>query len=320
MSGVQPESDPLGRQLVLDEVFDLSLYRALRGVASGRLRDVLDELIQVETRHVAFWQEFFGLKELVALNSGRRLKLVMLAGVCRIFGNAAIHVVLEAIEVHGVRKYLRVWERYRDGPLGGAVRGILEDEFKHEDMIVTGEAERRINPETVRNVFLGLNDGLVEILGAVSGFFAAFGSSIAVLAAGLTVAVAGALSMAAGAYIGASSEAEVQATEDARRRFLGETVVKTDGQGPIAAALVVGLGYIAGALVPVLPVLFGAKSMLPTVLAAGTTIIAVSAIVAFISGMDVRRRIAQNALVTGIAIVVTYSIGLAAKRVWGIAL
>lgn len=319
MSGVQPESDPLGRQLVLDEIFDLSLYRALRGVASGRLRDVLDELIQVETRHVAFWQEFFGLKELVALDSGRRLKLVMLAGVCRIFGNAAIHVVLEAIEVHGVRKYLRVWERYRDGPLGGAVRGILEDEFKHEDMIVTGEAERRINPETVRNVFLGLNDGLVEILGAVSGFFAAFGSSIAVLAAGLTVAVAGALSMAAGAYIGASSQAEVQATEDARRRFLGETVVKTDGQGPIAAALVVGLGYFAGALVPVLPVLFGAKSMLPTVLAAGTTIIAVSAIVAFISGMQVRRRITQNALVTGIAVAVTYTIGLLAKSVWGVA-
>ena len=44
---------------------------------------------------------------------------------------------------------------------------------------------------------------------------------MAVLAAGLTVAVAGALSMAAGAYIAASSEAEVQATEDARRRFLG---------------------------------------------------------------------------------------------------
>ena len=51
MSGVQPGSDPLGRQLDLDEIFDLSLYRALRGVASGRLRDVLDELIQVETRH-----------------------------------------------------------------------------------------------------------------------------------------------------------------------------------------------------------------------------------------------------------------------------
>lgn len=316
----QRSSDPLGRQLVLDEIFDLSLYRALRGAARGRLRDVLDELIQTETRHVAFWQDFFGLKELVALDPGRRLRLALLTGVCRIGGNTAIHVVLEAIEVHGVRKYLRVWERYRDGPLGGAVRGILEDEFKHEDMIVTGEAERRINPETVRNVFLGLNDGLVEILGAVSGFFAAFGASVAVLAAGFTVAVAGALSMAAGAYIGASSEAEVEATEDARRRFLGETVAPVVSQGPLAAALVVGLGYFAGALVPVLPVLFGAKGMLPTVVTAGTTIVAVSAIVAFISGMDVRRRIAQNALVTGIAVAVTYAIGLLAKRVWGVAL
>ena len=311
-------SDPLARQLVLDEIFDLSLYRALRPVAGARLRDMLDELIQTETRHVAFWQEFFGLKDLRALDSGRRLRLAVLTGVCRVFGDAAIHVVLEAIEVHGVRKYLRVWERYRDGRLGGAVREILEDEFKHEDMLVTGDAERRINPETVRNVFLGLNDGLVEILGAVSGFFAAFGSAIAVLAAGFTVAVAGALSMAAGAYIGASSQAEVQATEDARRRFLGEAVVTAQGQGPLASALVVGLGYFAGALVPVLPVLFGAKSMLPTVLAAGTTIIAVSAIVAFISGMDVRRRIAQNALVTGIAVAVTYTIGLLARSVLGV--
>jgi VIT1/CCC1 family predicted Fe2+/Mn2+ transporter len=82
----------------------------------------------------------------------------------------------------------------------------------------------------------------------------------------------------------------------------------------------VGLGYFAGALVPVLPVLFGAKGMLPTVVTAGTTIVAVSAIVAFISGMDVRRRIAQNALVTGIAVLVTYTIGLLAKQVWGVAL
>jgi VIT1/CCC1 family predicted Fe2+/Mn2+ transporter len=186
-------------------------------------------------------------------------------------------------------------------------------------MVVTGEAERQISPERVRNVFLGLNDGLVEILGAVSGFFAAFGSSIAVLAAGFTMAVAGALSMAAGAYIAASSQAEVQSTEDARRRFLGETVAGVEPESPTSSALVVGLGYFAGALVPVLPVLFGARGMLPTVVTAGTTIIAVSAVVAFISGMDVRRRIAQNALVTGIAVVVTYAIGLLAKRVWGIA-
>ncbi len=319
-SGPMNTPDRLARLLVLDEILDLSLYKELRAVARGGLRDVLDELIRTETRHVAFWQEFFGLQRLVRLDVARRLKLAALVSVCRLFGNAGIQVVLEAIEVHGVRKYLAVWDRYKDGPLGAAVREVLEDEFKHEDMVVTGEAERQINPERVRNVFLGLNDGLVEILGAVSGFFAAFGKSIAVLAAGLTVAVAGALSMAAGAYIAASSEREVRETEDERRRFLGDAPAGGDGEGPTASALVVGIGYFAGALVPVLPVLFGAQGMLPTVVTAGTTIIAVSAVVAFLSGMDVRRRILMNALVTGIAVVVTYLIGLLAKTVWGVSL
>lgn len=313
-------TDNLARQLVLDEILDLALYEALREVARGKLRDVLDQLIHVESRHVAFWQEFFGLEDLKRLDLGRRLKLAALIATCRVFGTSAIHIVLEAIEVHGVRKYLRVWDRYRDGPLGAAVRGILEDEFEHEDMVVTGDAERRINPERVRNVFLGLNDGLVEILGAVSGFFAAFGSSVAVLAGGFTVAVAGAISMAAGAYIATGSEAEVRATEEERRRFLGETVRSAVPDSPLGAALVVGIGYFAGALVPVLPVLFGATGIFPTVIAAGTMIVAVSAIVAFISGMDVRHRILQNLVITGMAVAVTYAIGLLAKAVWGISI
>jgi VIT1/CCC1 family predicted Fe2+/Mn2+ transporter len=311
--------DRLARQLVLDEILDLSLYRSLRKVARGKLLGVLDELIQIEARHVAFWQGFFGLKDLTRLNPGRRLKLLVLTVTCRLFGAPAIHIVLEAIEVHGVRKYLRVWNRYKDTPLGTAVREVLEDEFKHEDMVVTGAAERRINPDTVRNVFLGLNDGLVEILGAVSGFFAAFGNSLAVLAGGFTVAVAGALSMAAGAYIAAGSEGEVRATEEERRRFLGETVAGERAGSPLSSALVVGVGYFAGALIPVLPVLFGATSMLPTVVTAGSMIVAVSAIVAFISGMEVRHRIFQNLVITGLAVVVTYAIGLLAKALWNIA-
>ncbi len=308
----------LGRQLVLDEIFDLSLYRALRDIATGSLRGVLDELILVETRHVAFWQEFFGLKQVTSLDPARRLKLVTLLTTCRLFRSAAIHIVLEAIEVHGIHKYLRVWDRYKDGTLGSAVREILEDEFKHEDMVVSGEEERHINPDKVRNVFLGLNDGLVEILGAVSGFFAAFNSSVAVVTAGFTVGVAGALSMAAGAYIGAGSEAELRETEDARQRFLGEPVTSEAGQRPLVAAAIVGIGYLVGAVVPVLPVLFGARTVLPTVLTGGTMIVAVSAIVAFISGMNVRRRIVLNVIITGIAVVVTYALGLLTKRLLGV--
>jgi VIT1/CCC1 family predicted Fe2+/Mn2+ transporter len=310
----------LARQLILDELFDLSLYQSLRDVATGELRGILEQLIPVETGHLKFWQDFFDLHG-ERLNPTRRLKLALIVAACRLLGASVIHLVLEAIEVYGVRKYLKVWTGYSNSPLGPAVRSVLVDEFKHEDTLVTGDAERRLNPERVRNIFLGLNDGLVEILGAVSGFFAAFGNSIAVLVAGLTVAVAGALSMAAGAWVATSSEAEVRATEVGRRRFLGESAAAAGpAESPLASAFVVGVSYLAGALVPVLPVLGGARTLLPSLLSAGSLIIIVSMILAFLSGMDITRRVVTNLVIIAAAVGVTFTMGLVTKLVWGVSL
>ncbi|HEV8472811.1 MAG TPA: VIT1/CCC1 transporter family protein [Methylomirabilota bacterium] len=320
MAKAQVADPKLARRLILDELFDLSLYKALREVAAGDQRRMLEELIPVETRHFAFWQDFFDLR-LPALDVGRRIKLALIVALCRVLGAPVIHLALEAIEVYGVRKYLDVWETYRDSPLGPAVREVLEDEFRHEDAVVTGDAARTLNPERIRNIFLGLNDGLVEILGAVSGFFGAFGDAVTVLIAGSTVAVAGALSMAAGAYVAASSESEVRKMESARERFLGQAPRGTeDDEPPLRSALIVGASYFAGALVPVLPVLFGATSALLSLLAAGTMIIVVSMLLAFLSGMDVKRRVAVNVVIIAAAVVVTYVIGTATRALWGISL
>jgi VIT1/CCC1 family predicted Fe2+/Mn2+ transporter len=315
----------LAKTLVLDEVFDLALYRALRSITHGRLRDILEELIRVETNHVAFWQNFFDL-HLTELDIPRKIKLAVITLACRIFGPAAIHLVLEGIEVYGVRKYLSVWKTYRGHPLGEAVKGILIDEFKHEDAIVTQMAERRINPEQIRNIFLGLNDGLVEILGAVSGFFGAFGNSMMVLVAGSTTAVAGALSMAAGAYVALGSEKEVKATEEDKLRFLGEADEATPSETasaepevqPFRAALVVGLSYLAGATIPLLPVAFGSLNAIMSVVTAGTVITLVSMLLAFLSGMDIKRRVLLNLMIMAGAVAVTYGIGLVANRLWGV--
>ncbi len=308
----------LGRQLVLDELFDLSLYRALHRIAPAPQRAILDQLIPIETRHHAFWQEFFKL-ELPRLDWGRRLKLWLMVGVARLFGASAIHLILEAIEVFGVRKYLTVWRRYEHGPLGSAVREVLEDEFKHEDAVVMAEGERQISPQRVRDIFLGLNDGLVEILGAVSGFFGAFANATTVLVAGVMVGVAGALSMGAGAYLAGSSEAEVRGTDARRRRFLGEPEPPTDpSDSPVRSGMRVGLSYVVGAVVPVLPVAFGARTLLPSLIVAGVVIVAVSTILAFLSGMVVRRRIALNLGIIAAAVLISFVIGLIAKAAWGI--
>lgn len=314
--------DPaLARDLVLDELFDLSLYRELRRLSGdGDAQQTLDELIVVEIQHLAFWQKFFNLK-LDRLDFGRRIKLQIMIAACRLFGTTAVHLVLEAIEVHGVRKYLALWREYQDKPLGEALRGILMDEFKHEDVLVTKLTERRINAEKIRNIFLGLNDGLVEILGAVSGFFGAFGSATTVLMAASTTAAAGALSMAAGAFLALNSEKEVRSTEIAKKVFLGESDdLGTMEESPLGSAVVVGCAYVAGALVPVLPVLIGAKDAFFSVITAGVMVIVVSTILSFLSGMDIKRRIFLNLIIITVAVTVSYGIGLAAKSFWGIAL
>lgn len=312
--------DPrLARSLVLDELLDLSLYRRLRRFTPSELHPMLDELITVEERHFTFWRTFFGL-DAHRLDARRRLKLGFLTLVCRLFGAAAVHLVLEAIEVHGVRKYLSLWERHRGTPLGDALSGILEDEFKHEDAIVMQFTSRHITPGRIRNIFLGLNDGLVEILGAVSGFFGAFGDAYLVLVAGVTTAAAGSLSMTAGAYVAASSETEVARTQHDKRRFLGEeTGAATREESARRAAATVGASYFGGAAVPLLPVAIGAHTAVPSIIAAGATIILVSAALAFLSGMDVRRRVGINLVIIAAAAGVTYVIGAAVRTLFGVA-
>src|SRR5438132_8701374 len=65
----------------------------------------------------------------------------------------------------------------------------------------------------VRELVFGSLDGLIVPLGVVSGVAGGVGDSRAVIVAGIAEAFAGALSMGAGEFIGARSEAQVHQTE-----------------------------------------------------------------------------------------------------------
>lgn len=308
-----------GEELVLDELFDLRLYERLRGVSHGGLAEMLDRLVVVEAKHYAFWQDFFSLKR-SELDWGRRLKLAIVTWVCRLVGPSAILLVLEGIEVYGIRKYLTLWDTYRNTPFGQALKDTLIDEFEHEDEIVSGFGGRRINPERVRGIFLGFNDGLVEILGAVSGFFAALREPRLVLAASVAVAVAGAISMAAGAFAATSSEREIERVQKGKALFLGRKDEDKTPVSPVSTGVIVGFSYFIGASLPVLPVIFGAGNALSSVVAGAVATVVVSSVLAFLSGMDVRRRIALNLVVITLAVGITTLIGGVVHRLWGVAL
>ncbi len=308
-----------GEELVLDELLDLRLYERLRVVSRGGLADMLDRLVAVEAKHYKFWQDFFSIQR-SRLDVGRRIKLELLTLVCRVAGPSAVMLVLEGIEIYGIRKYLQLWDVYHNTPFGKAIKDILMDEFEHEDEIVSGFSGGKISPERVRGIFLGFNDGLVEIVGAVGGFFTALREPRLVIAASLAVAVAGALSMGAGAFASTSSEREIRRIQRGKARFLGRHEGDPLASGSLETGVMVGVSYIVGALVPVLPVLFGSTNVAVSVACGGVATVVVSSVLAFLSGMDVRRRILLNLAVIVLAVGVTSAIGGLVHALWGVSL
>ncbi len=69
----------------------------------------------------------------------------------------------------------------------------------------------------VRDVIFGANDGLVSILALVAGVYGAITDAYLIFIAGVVGAVAGAISMGAGAYLSSKSELEVTEKESERK-------------------------------------------------------------------------------------------------------
>ena len=69
----------------------------------------------------------------------------------------------------------------------------------------------------VRDVIFGANDGLMSILALVAGVYGAITESHTILIAGVAGAVAGAISMGAGAYLSSKSEKELREKEQKRK-------------------------------------------------------------------------------------------------------
>jgi VIT1/CCC1 family predicted Fe2+/Mn2+ transporter len=75
----------------------------------------------------------------------------------------------------------------------------------------------------VRDVIFGANDGLVSILALVAGVYGAVTDSKLILITGVAGAIAGTISMGAGAYLSAKSEKEVTQKENQRKGIISGT-------------------------------------------------------------------------------------------------
>jgi VIT1/CCC1 family predicted Fe2+/Mn2+ transporter len=160
----------------------------------GHNREVLNRMAQEEYTHFRFWAQ-----QTKASVTADRIKLLAYLFVIRVFG---LTFGLKLME-RGEKKTQEIYMSLVDSvPIG--LQTMINDEERHEHELISMVNEEKL--KYVSAVVLGLNDALVELTGALSGFTLALASTKLVLAAGLVTGIAGSLSMAAAQYMSARSD------------------------------------------------------------------------------------------------------------------
>lgn len=267
------------------EMTEQHIYRRLSFLVRDRsTKRILERIADDELSHYRFWKTYTGQD--VAPSA---LKIFLYVWIARVFGVTFGVKLMEKGEQSAQAVYRTV---VRDVP---DAANILREEEEHEKRTLG-----LINEELltyVGSIVLGLNDALVELIGALAGLTLAFQNTKFIAVAGLITGVAAAFSMAASAYLSVKTEGE-------KRK-------------PLTSAVYTGVAYLATVVVLLTPyvLLRNLWACLALSLFLAVTIIATfSYYLSVVRDTPFRRRFVEMvALSFGVALL-TFSIGLILRR------
>ncbi|MBW2980666.1 VIT1/CCC1 transporter family protein [Candidatus Woesearchaeota archaeon] len=182
----------------------------------SKKKKIYRKLAEIEQEHAGIWKdelEKLGVKP--RFKPKAKAKLLSFLG--RVLGHNALLDVLEKSEGSAIKRYTGQIKKLNDPELTKELTGIIPDEKGHSKILtelagkkvpVSGEKWHK-GGESIRDIIFGMNDGLLSTFSLIAGVAGAAVSNSIVLLAGLAGAVAGAISMAAGALVSVKAEKEV---------------------------------------------------------------------------------------------------------------
>ena len=291
-----PGLDRAAEHFARNQYRDWVIYSVLaERETNAEFKRILEELIGHELEDYGFW---------LALSPRKRFRIgpsvrVAYRAIRRLFGLTFTAKLLERREKEMIRQYRGLLAEVRDEGIRAAIAGILEHESLHESRLI-GEVRER-NVEFLSNIVLGLNDGLIELTGALVGFSFAFRRTPVVALAGAITGIAATLSMSASAFMQARHEA--------------------GGKDPLRAAAYTGGAYLGVVALLILPyALIG--SLYPALAAMGGIVAAIVAAASFYSAVILERRFATQMIQmtlfsVGVALV-AFFLGLLLRSATGV--
>ena len=205
-------------QFIRDEKEAAWLYRYLARMEKDRERAALfQEMADIEEKHARFWMgELEKLGETAQVSTKPSLKLRFYSLLARLMGPVKTAKMLEENEYSTVLNYKRALSFVSDESKKELER-IIRDEEEHQKAAMhirfgdRTEEPWHTKGLSIRDIIFGMNDGLLSIFSLMTGMSGATANDThTVVLAGIAGTLAGAISMAAGAYVSVQSEKEVQ--------------------------------------------------------------------------------------------------------------
>ncbi len=320
----------LAKEFYVNEINDHRLYTELAGrTKDDALKESLIHIANMEKGHARFWREFLKRRGEEIPRERKTLFQSAVIFLSRFVNPLLLVSLLELGEASAYTQYYR-FLKAEAGKLSEEevrrLRSIILDELSHESTF--REKVEQLGLTNVRDMVLGMNDGLVELLGVVAGLSAVYRSEPTLVGvSAVVVGVAGAVSMGVGAFISVRSQRQVNEALRERERILAEV----SGKGPppavrekeseVRSALFTGLSYLLGVVFPVMPYFLLSDSigaLLTSLVLAFTVLLFVASFVALISGISLKKKVIEMVLSAGFAAGVSFLMGTLVKGAFGI--
>jgi VIT1/CCC1 family predicted Fe2+/Mn2+ transporter len=256
-------------------------------------QDVLQQLAATEAKHFEFWRNLAGPGDYDVPQRTIRFYRTLRS----VFGITFVVKLLEMQEdamIDDLRHYL--FEA--DHPAKAEIENVILVEEAGEQKLIKRIKEERV--EFTGSIVLGLNDGLIELSGALTGFSFAFRHNPTVVLAGIILGISASLSMGSSAYLQARHER---------------------GKDPTKSALYVGLSYFLVLGFLIWPYAATSDLYLPLVAMVLSILLLVGGLsfyTAVIFGRKFRESFYEMLMFSIGTAIVTFLIGTAARRLFGI--
>lgn len=307
------------REFCSDELTDLQFYKALsERVEDENLQKNLLRLSEVEKEHSQFWISYLQKHGVdTSKIKPKRMKIRFMLFIFRVLGIGLAVNLLEYGEVETVAKYRDYATRTgEDEDFRKGIEKIINEEIEHEDVFSYTLEQNKEKLDRNRDIIYGISDGLVEVLAAIAGLTALLTNHLDVALGGLVVGVSGTMSMSVGAYLAKDSESQYKISSLRRNAILKNRAHDRDKVDQYRgesrrSAMNVGMFYILGAAIPILPFLFLPRDIalvLAIVLVAVTQGLA-NSIIAISMSMGILKEALKSSGLALLAALASYVVG-----------